>query len=126
VEKDWVKPPFFIQSVPGITGGLSAESRNLMFMRETADRLFGKDYIWSLLGAGRHQMNLCTLSAIMGGNVRVGLEDKIFLGKGKLAASNADQVHKIRHILEELSLEIAKPAEARAMLGLKGGDQVGF
>ncbi len=121
-----MKPPFFIQSVPGITGGLSAESRNLMFMRETADRLFGKDYIWSLLGAGRHQMNLCTLSAIMGGNVRVGLEDKIFLGKGKLAASNADQVHKIRHILEELSLEIAKPAEARAMLGLKGGDQVGF
>ena len=126
VEKGWVKPPFFIQSVLGITGGLSAEPRNLMFMRETADRLFGKDYIWSVLGAGRHQMNLCTLSAIMGGNVRVGLEDSIFLGKGKMATSNADQVRKIRHILEELSLEIATPAEARAMLGLKGADQTGF
>jgi uncharacterized protein (DUF849 family) len=126
VDQGWIKPPFFIQAVLGITGGLGAEPRNLMFMRETADRLFGDDYIWSVLGAGRHQMTLCTLSAITGGNVRVGLEDSIYLRKGRLATSNADQVRKIRHILEELSLEIATPAEARAMLGLKGGDQVGF
>ncbi len=125
-DKGWVRGPLFIQTVLGITGGLAAEPRNLMFMRETADRLFGGDYVWSVLGAGRHQMNLCTMAAIMGGNVRVGLEDSLYLGRGKMATSNADQVRKIRRILEELSLEIATPAEARAMLALKGGDAVGF
>ncbi len=125
-DQGWVKGPLFIQSVLGITGGLGAEPTNLMFMRETADRLFGRDYVWSVLGAGRHQMGLCTMAAILGGNVRVGLEDSLYLGRGQMATSNADQVRKIRRILEELSLEIATPAEARAMLALKGGDNVGF
>jgi uncharacterized protein (DUF849 family) len=95
-------------------------------MKRTADRLFGSDYHWSILAAGRHQMGLCTMGAMMGGNVRVGLEDSIYLGKGELAKSNADQVRKIRHVLETLSLEIATPDEARKMLKLKGGDQVAF
>jgi uncharacterized protein (DUF849 family) len=97
-----------------------------MFMRRTADRLFGRDYVWSILGAGRHQMGLVTMGAIMGGNVRVGLEDSLYLGKGKLATSNAEQVSRIRTILENLSLEIATPDEARQMLGLKGLANVGF
>jgi len=95
-------------------------------MRRTADRLFGADYHWSILAAGRHQIKLATMGACMGGNVRVGLEDSIYLGPGRLAKSNAEQVGKIRKILEELSLEIASPAEARAMLKLKGGDRVAF
>ena len=115
-----------MQSIFGILGGIGPEPTNLMFMRETADRLFGKDYIWSVLAAGRHQMSFTTMSAILGGNVRVGLEDSLYIGKGKFARSNAEQVAKIRGILEELSLEIATPAEARAMLHLKGGDRVGF
>jgi uncharacterized protein (DUF849 family) len=97
-----------------------------MHMRRTADRLFGTDYHWSILAAGRHQINLATMGAIMGGNVRVGLEDSIYLGPGRLAKGNAEQVRKIRTILEELSLGIATPEEARGMLRLKGGDQVGF
>ena len=97
-----------------------------MYMRETADRLFGRDYVWSVLAAGRHQMSFCTMSGILGGNVRVGLEDSLYIGKGQLARSNAEQVQKIRRILEELSLEIASPAEARQTLKLKGGDRVGF
>jgi uncharacterized protein (DUF849 family) len=97
-----------------------------MFMRETADRLFGRDYVWSVLAAGRHQMGFTTMAGILGGNVRVGLEDSLYIGKGQLATSNAQQVAKIRRILEELSLEIASPAEARAMLALKGGDRVAF
>jgi uncharacterized protein (DUF849 family) len=95
-------------------------------MKDTADRLFGDQYYWSTLAAGRHQMALCTMAAVMGSNVRVGLEDSLYLGKGQLAPSNADQVAKIRRILEELSLEIATPTEAREMLALKGGDQVDF
>ena len=95
-------------------------------MRRTADRLFGDAYQWSILGAGRHQTNLVTMGAIMGGNVRVGLEDSLYIGKGKLAKSNAEQVAKIRRIIEELSLEVATPDEARKMLDLKGGDQVAF
>jgi uncharacterized protein (DUF849 family) len=97
-----------------------------MHMRRTADRLFGKDYQWSILAAGRHQINLATIGASMGGNVRVGMEDSIYLGPGRLAKSNAEQVQKIRTILEALSLEVATPEEARAMLRLKGGDQVAF
>jgi uncharacterized protein (DUF849 family) len=97
-----------------------------MHMRRTADRLFGADYHWSILAAGRHQINLATMGAVMGGNVRVGLEDSIYLGPGRLAQGNAEQVRKIRSVLEELSLGIATPAEARAMLRLKGGDQVAF
>jgi uncharacterized protein (DUF849 family) len=126
MDKGWVKPPFFVQSIFGITGGIGADIRNLMFMRETADRLFGKDYVWSVLAAGRHQMSFCTMAGIMGGNVRVGLEDSLYLGRGKMATSNAEQVRKIRRILEDLSLEIATPAEAREILKLKGGDLVGF
>jgi len=126
LDRKAVEPPLFVQTIFGILGGIGAEPRNLLFMRETADRLFGKDYVWSVLAAGRHQMGFCTMAGVMGGNVRVGLEDSLYIGKGRLAASNAEQVAKIRRILEELSLEIATPAEARAILHLKGGDRVGF
>jgi len=121
-----VEPPLFVQTIFGILGGIGAEPRNLMFMRETADRLFGDQYVWSVLAAGRHQMGFTTMAGIMGGNVRVGLEDSLYIGRGRLAQSNAEQVAKIRRILEELSLEIATPGEARAILHLKGGDRVGF
>jgi uncharacterized protein (DUF849 family) len=121
-----VKPPFFVQCVFGILGGIGAEPENLLHMRATADRLFGNDYYLSVLGAGRHQMPFVTLSAILGGSVRVGLEDSLYHGKGKLATSNAQQVTKIRRILEELGLEIATPAEARAMLETKGAENVAF
>jgi uncharacterized protein (DUF849 family) len=100
--------------------------RTLLFMKETADRLFGDDYLWSVLGAGRHQMPFATQAAMMGGNVRVGLEDSIYIGPGKFATSNAEQVTKIRTIIEELGYEAATPNEAREMLGLKGADAVGF
>jgi uncharacterized protein (DUF849 family) len=121
-----VEPPLFVQSIFGILGGIGADPKNLMFMRETADRLFGDQYVWSVLAAGRHQMAFTTMAGILGGNVRVGLEDSLYIGKGKLASSNAEQVAKIRRILEELSLEIASPAEAREILKLKGGDRVKF
>jgi uncharacterized protein (DUF849 family) len=126
VDKGAIKPPFFVQMIFGILGGIGADMRNLMFMKETADKLFGNDYEWSVLAAGRHQMNFCTQAAMMGGNVRVGLEDSLYIGKGKLATSNAEQVTKIRRIIEELGLEIATPDEARNILALKGGDKVGF
>ncbi|MGH6652195.1 MAG: 3-keto-5-aminohexanoate cleavage protein [Sphingopyxis sp.] len=125
-EQKLVEPPFFVQCVFGILGGIGPDPENLLHMRATADRLFGDDYYLSVLAAGRHQMPFVTMSAILGGNVRVGLEDSLYAGKGKLATSNAEQVAKIRRILEELSLEIATPAEARAMLATKGGDNVGF
>ena len=115
-----------MQTIFGVLGGIGPHPEDLAHMRRTADRLFGPDYQWSILAAGRHQMNLATMGATMGANVRVGLEDSIYLGPGQLAKSNADQVRKIRGILEGLSLEIATPAEARAMLKLKGGDQVAF
>lgn len=125
VDQGLVKPPFFIQSVFGILGGMGADPENMTVMRSTADRLFGREnYHFSVLGAGRHQMPLVTMSAILGGNVRVGLEDSVYIAKGKKAESNAQQVTKIRRILEELSFEIATPADARAMLGLKGRDHV--
>jgi len=126
LERKVVEPPLFVQTIFGILGGIGSEHRNLMFMKETADRLFGDAYVWSVLAAGRHQMAFTTMAGIMGGNVRVGLEDSLYIGKGKMATSNAQQVAKIKHILEELSLEIATPQEARAILHLKGGDRVGF
>ncbi|MFG1302104.1 3-keto-5-aminohexanoate cleavage protein [Xanthobacter sp. V3C-3] len=126
LDRGLVKPPLFIQTIFGILGGIGAEPRNLAFMRETADHLFGDAYQWSVLAAGRHQMPFVTMAGLMGGNVRVGLEDSLYIAKGKLASSNAEQVAKIRRVLEDMSLEIATPAEARAMLGLKGADLVAF
>jgi uncharacterized protein (DUF849 family) len=125
-DRGLVNPPFFVQCIFGILGGIGADHENLLHMRATADRLFGNDYHLSVLAAGRHQLPFVTLSAILGGNVRVGLEDSLYAGKGKLATSNAEQVAKIRRILEELSLQIATPAEARAMLHTKGRDNVNF
>jgi uncharacterized protein (DUF849 family) len=121
-----VKPPLFIQSVFGIRGGIGPHPEDVMHMKRTADRLFGEDYLWSVLGAGRNQMYIAVQSAVMGGNVRVGLEDSLWIGKGQLAKANAEQVAKIRRILEELGLEIATADEARAMLKLKGAKAVGF
>jgi uncharacterized protein (DUF849 family) len=126
VDRGLVRPPFFVQTIFGILGGIGADMRNLMFMKETADRLFGDDYHWSVLAAGRAQIPFATQAAMMGGNVRVGLEDSLYISRGKLAESNAEQVAKIRRIVEELGHAIATPTEARAMLALKGGDNVGF
>ena len=126
VDRGLVKPPLFVQTIFGILGGIGADHENLMHMRRIANKLFGDDYRWSILAAGRHQMSFVTMGAMMGGNIRVGLEDSLFIGKGELAPSNAAQVAKVRRIVEELSLEVATPAEAREMLGLKGGDQVNF
>jgi uncharacterized protein (DUF849 family) len=126
VDKGWFKPPIFLQLIFGILGGIGADMENLLFMKRTADKLFGDDYQWSVLGAGRFQIPFATQAVMMGGNVRVGLEDSLYIGRGQLAKSNAEQVAKIRRIIEELGYEAATPAEARAMLALKGGDQVGF
>ncbi len=126
VDQGLIKPPFMVQSIFGILGGIGADMENVMFMKQTADRLFGDDYVWSVLAAGRFQMPFITQSAMLGGNVRVGLEDSLHIGKGKLAKSNAEQVSKIRTILEELGLGVATPAEAREVLELKGGDRVNF
>ena len=126
VDRGMIKPPFFVQTIFGILGGIGAEHKNLMHMREVANNLFGEDYQWSILAAGKHQLSFCTMGAIMGGNVRVGLEDSLYAGKGKLAKSNAEQVSIIRSIMENLSLEVATPAEAREMLALMGGDMVKF
>lgn len=121
VDEGLIKPPFFIQSVYGILGGMGADPENLAMMRTVADRLFGRDsYQFSILAGGRHQMRLITMGAIMGGNVRVGLEDSLRLEKGVMAKNCAEQVRKIRRILEELSFDIATPTDARRMLGLKG------
>jgi uncharacterized protein (DUF849 family) len=127
LDRGLVKPPLFVQTIFGILGGIGPDPENLAHMRTIADKLFGREtYEWSILGAGRHQMNLITMGAVMGGNVRVGLEDSLYAGKGRLAADNAEQVQKIRAILEALSLEIASPADARAMLALKGSEKVAF
>jgi 3,5-dioxohexanoate:acetyl-CoA acetone transferase len=122
LDRGLVEPPLFVQTIFGILGGIGPEAENLLHMKHIADRLFGHDYVWSILGAGRHQTNLVTMGAILGGNVRVGLEDSVYLGKGTLAQSNAVQVAKIVRILGELSLEIATPADARTLLRLKGAD----
>lgn len=127
VDKGLIKPPFFIQFVLGILGGAGADLENLQHLHRMADKLFGpENYEWSVLGAGRHQMPLATQAALMGGNLRVGLEDSLYIGKGELAVSNAQQVEKIRLIIEALGLEVATPDNARERLGLKGGDQVAF
>ncbi len=125
-DRGLVSAPFFVQSVFGILGGIGGHPDDVMHMKRTADRLFGNNYRWSVLGAGRNQMPIAAMSAAMGGNVRVGLEDSLWLGKGKLAESNAAQVKQVRQIIEGLGLEVASPAEAREMLALKGGEKVGF
>jgi uncharacterized protein (DUF849 family) len=121
-----VKPPLFIQTVFGILGGIGPHPEDVMHMRRTADRLFGSDYRWSVLGAGRAQMPIAAMAAAMGGNVRVGLEDSLWIGRGKLAETNAAQVVQVRKIIEGLGLEIASPDEAREILQLKGADKVAF
>lgn len=126
LERKLIEPPLFVQSVFGVLGGIGTHTEDVAHMKRTADRLFGTDYHWSVLAAGRHQLPLTTIAATMGGNVRVGLEDSLYLGKGVLAKSNAEQVTRIRSILEGLSLEIATPTEARQLLELKGGDRVAF
>jgi uncharacterized protein (DUF849 family) len=126
LDRKIVKPPLFVQTIFGILGGIGADPENVAHMKRIADKLFGDQYHWSVLAAGRHQLPFVSMAAIMGGNVRVGLEDSIYVGKGQLAKSNAEQVTRIRTVLEALSLEVASPAEARAMLSLKGGDQVAF
>jgi uncharacterized protein (DUF849 family) len=125
-ERGLVKPPFFVQSVFGLLGGIGTHPEDVMHMKRTADRLFGKDYRWSVLGAGASQFRIATQAVAMGANIRVGLEDSIWINRGKLAESNAQQVMKARAIIEGLGLEIATPDEAREMLSLKGGDRVNF
>jgi len=126
LDRKLIQPPMLVQTIFGILGGIGADGENVAHMKRIADKLFGDSYHWSILAAGRHQMPLITMGAIMGGNVRVGLEDSLYLGKGQLAKTNAEQVGRIRSILENLSLEIATPDEARSMLHLKGGDAVKF
>jgi uncharacterized protein (DUF849 family) len=125
-ERGLVKPPFFVQSVFGLLGGIGSHPEDVQHMKRTADRLFGKDYHWSVLGAGRSQLSIAAMAVAMGGNLRVGLEDSLWIGRGKLAESNARQVRAARQIIEGMGLEIATPDEARDMLALKGGDKVGF
>ncbi len=126
VERKLIAPPLFIQSVFGILGGIGTHPEDVMQMKRTADRLFGNDYRWSVLGAGRSQMQIAAMAAAMGGNVRVGLEDSIWIGPGELAKSNAEQVRKVREIISGLGLDVASPDEAREILALKGGDKVAF
>ena len=127
VDKGLIKAPFFIQFVLGILGGAGADLDNLHFLHKTADKLFGaENYEWSVLGAGRAQMPMATQAALLGGNLRVGLEDSLYIGPGELAVSNAQQVEKIRSIVENLGRRVATPDEARERLALKGGDRVGF
>jgi 3,5-dioxohexanoate:acetyl-CoA acetone transferase len=126
VERRLIEPPFFVQMIFGVLGGIGPDLANLMFMKQTADRLFGSDYLWSVLAAGRHQMPFAAQSALLGGSVRVGLEDSLFIGPGLLASSNAEQVTKVRSIVEALGHQIAAPADVRQQLGLKGADAVGF
>jgi len=126
LERGLVTPPLFVQSVFGILGGIGGHPEDLMHMKRTADRLFGDNYHWSILGAGRNQIPLATMGAAMGANVRVGMEDSLWCGPGQLAESNAQQVTKMRQVLEGMSLEVATPDEARDILQLKGGDQVAF
>ncbi len=125
-DRGLVKPPFFVQSVFGILGGIGPHPEDVAHMKRTADRLFGDNYHWSVLGAGRHQLAIAAQAVSMGGNLRVGLEDSLWLGAGKLAKTNADQVRAARQIVEAMGLEIATPADARAMLELKGADKVNF
>ncbi|MEQ9258011.1 MAG: 3-keto-5-aminohexanoate cleavage protein [Roseovarius sp.] len=122
-DRGLVKPPFFIQFVFGVLGGMGPDPANLSHMKRMADKLFGADYMFSVLAAGRHQMPMAAMAAAMGGHVRVGLEDSLMISRGHLARSNAEQVEKIRRIVEDMGREVATPAEARAMLHLKGADR---
>ena len=126
LERGLVKPPLFVQTVFGLLGGIGSHPEDVMHMKRTADRLFGDKYKWSVLGAGRSQMPIAATAAAMGGNIRVGLEDSLWIAKGKLAETNAHQVAQVRKIIEGLGLEVASPDEARVMLDLKGGDRVAF
>lgn len=126
LERQLLQPPIFIQSVFGILGGIGPHPEDVMHMKRTADRLFGADYRWSVLGAGRHQMGIATQAVLLGGNLRVGLEDSLWGGPGRLARSNAEQVTQARQIVEALGFDIATPGEARDMLALKGRDRVEF
>jgi uncharacterized protein (DUF849 family) len=126
LQRGLVQPPLFVQSVFGILGGIGPHPEDVQHMKRTADRLFGDAYRWSVLGAGRNQMPIAAMAAAMGGNVRVGLEDSLWDGPGRLAESNAVQVRRARSLIEGLGLEVATPAEAREILALKGGDRVGF
>jgi len=126
LDRKLIKPPLLIQSVFGIRGGIGPHPEDVMHMKRTADRLFGDQYYWSVLGAGRNQMFIAAMSAVMGGNVRVGLEDSLWLGRGTLAKTNAEQVAKARRIIEEVGLQVATPNEAREMLKLKGARAVNF
>jgi uncharacterized protein (DUF849 family) len=126
LDRKLVKPPLFVQSIFGILGGTGADTENLLHAKRLADRLFGQDYLWSVMAAGKHQIPFITMGALNGSSVRVGLEDSLFVGRGKLASSNAEQVSLIRQILSLLSLEPASPQEARQMLALKGADNVRF
>ena len=126
LDEGHVEPPLFVQTVFGILGGIGGHAEDVLHLKRTADRLFGDAYVWSVLGAGRNQMPVAAIAAAMGGNVRVGLEDSLWDGPGRLAKSNAQQVRRVRMILEGLNLEVATPQEGRAILGLKGGDAVGF
>ncbi len=126
VERGLIKPPLFVQSVFGLLGGIGPHPEDVMHMKRTADRLFGDSYRWSVLGAGRNQLPIAAMAAAMGGNVRVGLEDSLWIAPGRLAESNAQQVRAVRQIIEGLGLEIATPDEAREELQLKGADRVGF
>jgi uncharacterized protein (DUF849 family) len=126
IDRGLFKPPIFLQFIFGILGGIGASVENLIFMKQTADRLFGSQYRWSVLGAGRNQIPLATQAILMGGHVRVGLEDSLLIARGTLARNNAEQVAKVRRLIEELGYEIATPAETRSLLGLKGADRVMF
>lgn len=126
VDRGLVKPPFFVQSVFGILGGIGPHPEDVIHMKRTADRLFGDQYHWSVLGAGRHQLPIAAMAVSMGGNLRVGLEDSLWLGPGQFAKSNADQVRAARMIIEGLGLEVATPDDAREVLQLKGADKVNF
>jgi uncharacterized protein (DUF849 family) len=126
LDRGLVQPPLFVQSVFGILGGIGTHPEDVAHMRRTADRLFGTDYRWSVLGAGSSQLRIAAQAAALGGNIRVGLEDSLWAGKGKLATSNADQVRMARSIIEGLGMQAATPQEARSILTLKGGDQVSF
>ncbi|MBN8179728.1 3-keto-5-aminohexanoate cleavage protein [Roseibium aggregatum] len=125
-DRGLVKPPYFIQFVFGVLGGIGADPENLQHMKRMADKLFGDDYVFSVLAAGRQQIPFATIAASMGGHVRVGLEDNLYIAKGELARSNAEQVTKIRKIVEELGRTVATPEEARQMLGLKGAGETAF
>lgn len=126
MDKGAIDPPAWLQLIMGIMGAIQPSVENLVFMKETADKLFGKDYVWSVLPTGRHEFNLCTVGAVMGGNVRIGMEDNLYLGRGRLARSNAEMVEKMVRILRELDMDVASPDEARVTLKLKGKEKTNY